>query len=623
MTARTVAADTDGPVLEVRGLTVRFSSAHGSGTPVDGVDFRVGRGDFVGVIGESGSGKSSAALAVPRLLPSGGTVAGGTVLLRGINVATLPDRRLREIRGQDVGLVFQDPMSSLNPLLSIGTHLDEALRAHGSRSRTQRRERALSLLELVGIPEPATRVAQRPHQFSGGMRQRVAIALALANDPAVLIADEPTTALDATVGAQVLDLIRRVNRELGTAVVLITHDIGVVARVCRRVAVMYGGKVVEEGATDTVLRQPRHPYTAGLLAAAPRLDSLAGSPLAAIPGRPPELGAHLTGCRFAPRCHLVRERCRTEEPSLADHMDRLVACHVTAADPAVPAAPPAPPPAPLPVTGPVGTGTEPLLEVRGLGKRFQDRTGFRRTSTTAFAGVDLTVAPGETLGLVGESGSGKSTLARTLVGLHAPSAGLLCFAGEELTADRTPVQRRRIQMVFQDPYASLHPRMRIGTALAEPLIAIGMTDRDARRRRVAELLYMVGLDEGAAERRPSQFSGGQRQRIGIARALATDPRLLICDEPVSALDVSVQAHVLNLLAELRASLGLAMIFISHDLAVVRQISHRVAVLYRGEIVETGTADEVCERPRHPYTRSLLAAAAVVPADAIPPRQETT
>ncbi|AJE84133.1 putative peptide ABC transporter, ATP-binding protein [Streptomyces albus] len=610
-------------VLDIAGLTVEFGppdgTAEGGGVAVDGIGLRVGRGDFLGIIGESGSGKSTAALAVPRLLPRGGRVTGGTVLLRGTEVGTLSERRLREIRGKEVGLVFQDPMSSLNPLLSIGAHLDEALRAHGSRSRAERRRRAAELLDLVGIPEAADRMGRRPHQFSGGQRQRVALAMALAGEPAVLIADEPTTALDATVGAQVLDLIGRVNRELGTAVVLITHDLSVVARSCRRVAVMYGGALVEQGPVDTVLNEPRHPYTAGLLAAVPRLDAPAGSPLAAVPGRPPALGEHRRGCRFAPRCHLATAGCRTEEPRLTPSRGRLVACHVTTAEPGTPAAPPAATPVAAPVLRAVGTAP-PLLEVTGLSKHY---AGPRRTRTTALSEVGLSLAPGETLGLVGESGSGKSTLARTLVGLERPSSGSLRFDGEELGAHRSARRRREIQLVFQDPYASLHPRMRIGTALAEPLRALGMDDRDRRRARVAELLRLVGLDESAAERRPADFSGGQRQRIGIARALATEPRLLLCDEPVSALDVSVQAHVLGLLAELRASLGLTMLFISHDLAVVRQISHRIAVLYRGEIVETGTADEVCARPRHPYTRSLLAAAGAVPQGPAPLAPETT
>ncbi|MEU4674680.1 ABC transporter ATP-binding protein [Amycolatopsis sp. NPDC023774] len=516
-------------VLEVRDLRIEF----GARTAVDGVDFAVRPGEVLGIIGESGSGKSSVALAALRMLPATGRVTGGAVLLRGTDIAALSENELRDLRGGEIGLVFQDPMSSLNPMLSIGRHLDEALRAHGKGSAAERRTRATELLELVGIPDPERRLRERPHRLSGGQRQRVMIALALAAEPAVLFADEPTTALDATTAVGVLALLKRVARELDTAVVLITHDIGVVAATCERVVVMRTGRVVEHGAVEDVLLRPQHPYTQGLLAAVPRLDT----PLPKLSG-----------------------------------MDR---------------------------------STEPLLEVSGLSKTYRGRHGQR---FTVLDDVSLSVRPGETLGIVGESGSGKSTLARAVAGAHAATAGALRFRGEELTTKRSAELRRAIQLVFQDPYASLHPRMRIGTALEEPLRAHGLRDRRARADRVVELLREVGLDPEVSRRRPAEFSGGQRQRIGIARALATEPDLLICDEPVSSLDVSVQARILDLLVELRERLGLTMLFISHDLAVVRQVSHRIAVLYSGSLMELGPAGALTARPLHPYTVTLLSAA---------------
>ncbi|MEU9074618.1 dipeptide ABC transporter ATP-binding protein [Kitasatospora sp. NPDC004745] len=524
-------------VLRVDDLTVAFDGS----TAVDGVGFELAAGDTLGIVGESGSGKSTTALALLRMLPPGGRITAGSVELAGRDLAALPEEELRAVRGRRIAMIFQDPMSSLNPVLTVGRQLDEALRAHGSRPRAERAARAAELLDLVGIPDAAGRLRDHPHQFSGGQRQRIMIALALAHDAEVLVADEPTTALDPTVQRQILRLLTRINRETGTALVVISHDLGVIAHTCRRLLVMRGGRVVERGDTADVLGTPRHPYTRELLAAVPRLD----------------------------------------EPSAA-------AANST-------------------------PGATPLLTVSGLGKTY----GSRRRSVTALHGVDLTLHPGETLGLVGESGSGKSTLARALVGAHQPSAGRIRFRGEE--AGRAP--HREIQMVFQDPYSSLNPRMTVGRIIAEPLIAHRLGDRERRAARVAELLTQVGLDPSAADRHPRAFSGGQRQRIGIARALAPEPSVLICDEPVSALDVSVQAQVIELLARLQRELGLAVLFIAHDLAVVRRVSHRIAVMHRGRIVETGPADRVVTAPEHPYTAELLAA---VPAlDAARPTTRST
>ncbi|WP_457028015.1 ABC transporter ATP-binding protein [Kitasatospora sp. P5_F3] len=512
-------------VLRVRDLKVEFDGVEA----VAGVGFELAAGETLGIVGESGSGKSTTALALLRMLPAGGRISGGSVELDGQDLAALPEPALRQVRGRRIAMIFQDPMSSLNPVLTVGRQLDEALRAHGTANKAERGSRAVELLDLVGIPDAARRLRDHPHQFSGGQRQRIMIALALAGDPEVLVADEPTTALDPTVQQQILRLLERINRERGTALVLISHDLGVIARTCRRVLVMHQGQVVEHGRTEDVLDRPEHPYTKRLLAAVPRLA----------------------------------------EPS-------------TAAANSTP-------------------GPEPLLTVTGLAKAY----GPRRRPVTALGGVDLVLHPGETLGLVGESGSGKSTLARALVQAHAPSAGEIRYRGEPLTRSRAA--RREIQLVFQDPYSSLNPRMTVGQILAEPLIAHRLGDAAERAERVGELLAQVGLEPDAAARHPRAFSGGQRQRIGIARALAPRPSVLICDEPVSALDVSVQAQVLDLLSGLQRELGLAILFIAHDLAVVRQVSHRIAVMHRGRIVETGPADQVVTDPQDPYTAELLAA----------------
>ncbi|MFD5419387.1 ABC transporter ATP-binding protein [Streptomyces sp. NPDC127069] len=593
-------------MLDVRGLHVEFPLGGRTAHALRGVDLSLAAGDTLGIVGESGSGKSTLALALTRMLPGGGRITDGSVLLDGQDLATASDEALRRVRGGRIGMVFQDPMASLNPVLSIGQHLDEAMRAHGRGDRRSRRRRTLELLDLVGIPDPARRIDDHPHQFSGGMRQRVMIALALADEPDVLIADEPTTALDATVQDQILTLLERLNRETGTALVLITHDIGVVARSCRRVLVMYGGTVVEDGPTDRVLADPRHPYTAGLLTAVPRLESPSGTRLRSIPGSPPDPAASTRGCAFAPRCARAEDRCREQVPVLTRASDDVrAACWVTGPKDVVIAEPtedvrsrPAP-----------DRAATPLLEVTGLRKTFpgRGRRG-RRDPLTALDGVDLVLHPGETLGIVGESGSGKSTLARTIVQVHEPTSGAVRFRGRELSGaspETSRALRREVQMVFQDPFSSLNPRMTVGQIIAEPLIAHGLGDRAQRAERVAALLRQVGLDPEAAGRHPRAFSGGQRQRIGIARALAPEPSVLICDEPVSALDVSVQAQVVNLLTDLQRDLGLALLFIAHDLAVVRQISHRIAVMHRGQVVETGPADEVCTRPAHPYTRALL------------------
>lgn len=601
------------PLLRVRDLRVTFASERGPVHAVRGVDFDLARGETLAIVGESGSGKSTTALALTRMLPDSGRVEGGTILLERpgtdgpLDLAAASEAELRRVRGARVGMVFQDPMTSLNPLLTVGRHLDEAMRAHGVTDRRERAARAVELLDSVGIPDAAKRMRDHPHQFSGGMRQRVMIALALANEPDILIADEPTTALDPTVQAQILTLLETLARERGTATLLITHNMGVVARSSARVMVLYGGRVVEQGPTADVLNAPRHPYTAGLLRAVPRLDAPYGQRLHGIPGTPPDLAAPPAGCAFAERCTSAIDRCRTEQPPLRrEARGRTVACWVT--DGAVPVAAPTVRPhtrtAPTPAA-PTPTG-EPLIRVESLGKVFRSR----RNRVVALDNVSLELHAGETLGVVGESGSGKSTLVRTLVGVHPATSGRIVFEGRDITRpSRADVRalRRRVQMVFQDPYASLNPRMTVGAIIADPLVSQGIGTPAEHRRRVGELLERVGLDASFADRHPRDFSGGQRQRIGIARALAPEPTVLICDEPVSALDVSVQAQVVNLLADLQAELGLAMVFIAHDLAVVRQISHRITVMRAGRVVETGPAEQLCAEPQHPYTQALLAA----------------
>ncbi|WP_314616062.1 ABC transporter ATP-binding protein [Streptomyces stackebrandtii] len=605
------------PLLEVQGLDVEFTTPDGGALhAVRDVSFTLRRGETLAVVGESGSGKSTTALALLRMLPGTGRISGGSVRLDGQDLATADEPALRAVRGARIGMVFQDPMTALNPVLTVGRHLDEVLRAHDGRTesgarrdRAARRARAVELLRLVGIPDAERRLDDHPHQFSGGQRQRVLIAMALAGEPDVLLADEPTTALDATVQDQILTLLGDLTRTTGTALVLITHNMGVVARACDRVLVMYGGTVVEDGPTAEVLSRPRHPYTAGLLAAVPRLSAPSGTRLTGIPGTPPDLSLPLAGCAFAARCALAEDRCHTTTPPLTAVTETVRAACLPAAERTEPLPPP-PPPARIdrPAPGAV------VLSAEGLRKTYKGRTTFTgrgSRSFTALDGVSLTLAAGETLGIVGESGSGKSTLARVLAHAHPADGGRILLDGRDVTRPgRTELHavRRRVQMVFQDPYASLNPRMTVGEIVAEPLRAFGTVAPGERAERVAELLRLVGLDPAAAGRHPRSFSGGQRQRVGIARALAPEPAVLICDEPVSALDVSVQAQIVGLLTDLQRDLGLALVFIAHDLAVVRQVSHRIAVMHEGRIVETGAADELCEHPRDPYTRALLAAA---------------
>ena len=567
------AAATAMALLDIRNLRVEFPSRRGSLVAVDDVSLAVEPGDILGVVGESGAGKSTVGNAVIGLLEPPGEMTAGEIHLAGRRIDDLEDAEKRKLRGKRIGMIFQDPLTSLNPLQTIEQQLVETIDLHLGTGEAAARRRAVDLLRQVGIPEPGLRVKQHPHQFSGGMRQRVVIALALAAQPDVIIADEPTTALDVSIQAQILDLMRALCKEENVGMVIITHDMGVIADVTDRVAVMYRGRLVEHGATEQVLGRPEHPYTRSLISAVPRPDvKLVRFPLV----------TYIEDAGETPR------NIDVERHWLGQARDFEGAGGAAAGGP--------------------------LISLESLHMRFTTRRSFLRRNRIyldAVRDVSLDIHEGEVFGLVGESGSGKSTVARMICGLHAPVAGAIRFAGTELTtlrreADLDPF-RRQMQMIFQDPYSSLNPRMRVRDIVAEPIRFHRLADgRDEVEGIVADLLEQVGLGARAATRYPHEFSGGQRQRISIARALATRPRFLICDEPTSALDVSIQAQVLNLLKDLQELLGLTMLFISHDLPVIRQMCDRVGVMQGGRLCEVKETEELFENPQHDYTRHLLA-----------------
>jgi peptide/nickel transport system ATP-binding protein len=604
---------TSGPLLQIDDLTVHFVTSHGTVRAVENLTYSVSAGEIVAIVGESGSGKSVSALAIMRLLPPGtARIKSGSITFDGRNLLNNTDEEMRQIRGRDVAMIFQEPMTSLNPVLSIGLQIKEPLLIHMGMSEEQATARAIELLTLVGITDPASRLAQFPHQLSGGMRQRVMIAIGLACNPKLLIADEPTTALDVTIQAQILELMKDLARRLNIAVIVITHNLGIVARYADRVNVMYAARLVESGPAEAVFGRPAHPYARGLLNAVPRLDRPRTSRLATIDGAPPNLLNPPDGCRFAPRCRYAAEGCKVvPTPSLVEP-GHLASCHRLAdvaalerfADHAAAShAPPAP------------DGTAAILAIKGVSKHFPISGGLfaPQKLVRAVNDVVLDIKPGETLGLVGESGCGKSTLGRLVLRLDDPTTGEIQFEGRDIAhlgkSDMVDV-RKRMQVIFQDPYSSLNPRMTVGQIIAEPMVVHGITPKQEAPARVAELLQLVGLYPYMAVRYPHELSGGQRQRVGIARALGVNPRLIVCDEAVSALDVSIQGQVINLLEDLQIKLGLTYLFIAHDLAVVRHISTKVAVMYLGRIVEYAPADELFANPKHPYTQALLAAAPV-------------
>ncbi|RNL83505.1 dipeptide ABC transporter ATP-binding protein [Halostreptopolyspora alba] len=612
------------PALEVRDLHVTFPprTAGANVRAVRGLDYQLEHGEVLGVVGESGSGKSVSSLAVMGLLPGDARVS-GSVRLNGAELLGLDDEAMSARRGSSISMVFQDPLSALTPVYTVGDQVAEAIRTHnptvGGRAAARR---AVELLDLVGIPEPGLRYRAFPHEFSGGMRQRVTIAIAVANDPDVIICDEPTTALDVTIQTQVLDVLRRAQRETGAAVVMITHDLGVLAGLVDRVLVMYAGRPVETGTVDEVYHHPRMPYTMGLLSSVPRLDETERTRLIPIRGDPPSLTDLPEGCPFSPRCPMVIDTCHQTEPGLrpaggAGHTAACVrAAEIrdhgwTGADVYPESESPATPHTPAD-----RRNRDTVLRVAGLVKHHPLTKGtvFRRRVGTVRAvdGISFDITEGETLGLVGESGCGKSTTLLEILRLRAPQSGTVVVLGRDSARvnrrERFAI-RRDVQVVFQDPMSSLDPRMRVFDIVAEPL-RTHRYPRSETRSRVSELLRLVGLDPAHAGRFPQEFSGGQRQRIGIARALALRPRLLVLDEPVSALDVSIQAGVLNLLDRLKTELGLSYLFVAHDLAVVRHIADRVAVMYLGRIVEIGATESLFSAPSHPYTQALLSAVPV-------------
>ncbi|WP_460776942.1 ABC transporter ATP-binding protein [Nocardiopsis nanhaiensis] len=652
-------AEHDEVVLRVSGLSVTFPSDDGPLPAVREVSYELRRGEALGIVGESGSGKSVTSMAIMGLLPRNAHVEGRAELL-GQNVIGLSDKEISKVRGQKIAMIFQDPLTSLNPVYTVGYQIAEAVLAHRKVGKKAAMDRALELLEIVGIPSPEQRLKQYPHELSGGMRQRVVIAIAMANDPDVIIADEPTTALDVTVQAQVLDALQAARRETGAGLVLITHDLGVVAGQVDRVGVMYAGRIVEMGAVEDVFYRPEMPYALGLLGSLPRLDGERDDRLTPILGTPPSLMDLPRGCGFAPRCPMARDLCHEEEPTLlltrengdrgaaqeGDFSAHVAACHfsselsetradelfqATAVDTegmesvaelagaeslAAEAAEELKEAAEEPSeSAGDADGAEPeiLLSATDLVKEFPIRSkGLLRRrigEVQAVSGVSLELREHETLALVGESGCGKSTTARLLLNLIKLTSGEVAYMGKPLQGlsdkQMRPL-RRDLQLVFQDPFASLDPRMTVSDIIAEPM-KIHRKGHGAAKSRVKELLELVGLNPEHGSRYPHEFSGGQRQRIGVARALSLNPKVLVLDEPVSALDVSIQAGVINLLEDLQDELGLSYLFVSHDLSVVKHIADRVAVMYLGKIVETATTEQLFRAPAHPYTQALISA----------------
>ncbi|MGH3779573.1 MAG: dipeptide ABC transporter ATP-binding protein [Pseudonocardiaceae bacterium] len=580
-------------------IALRKRTAH----PVGGVSLIVGKGESLGIVGESGCGKTMTALSIMRLLPPGGCVTRGSITRGDTDLATLDEAGMRKIRGNRIGMIFQDQMTSLNPCMTIGDQVAETVLLHREVTRAQARERAAEVLDLVGLPRAKERLDSYPHLLSGGMRQRVVIAMALACEPELLIADEPTTALDATIQKQILELIDELRSRLGMAVILVTHDLGVIAGHPDRVAVMYAGKIVETSSTRELFANPRHPYTEALFRALPEnVDS--DRRLYAIPGLPPDLSNPPQGCRFAARCAYATEECRAQEPELTGNGHPFACFHpLGAKEQATPN-----PHTPLAVA----TDASVLLEVRNLVRTFpvtsngvlQRKIG----AISAVADVSFTVHTGETFGLVGESGCGKSTIGRLLVAADTPTSGSITFDGAEISGKSNRElrkYRRDFQLMFQDPYASLDPRMRVRSILREPLAIQHRGSAVEQEKAITKLLDEVGLAGAALDKYPHEFSGGQRQRIGLARALALRPKLIVADEPVSALDVSVQAQILNLMRELQREHQLTYVFISHDLSVVRYVSTTIGVMYLGKLVEIGLAEQVYTSPAHPYTRGLI------------------
>jgi peptide/nickel transport system ATP-binding protein len=601
-------------LLEVADLNVTFDTGDVRVAAVRGTSYRIDPGEVVAIVGESGSGKTTAAMAVVGLLPEHADVS-GSVRLNGEELLGLSDQAMSRIRGKSIGTVFQDPMSALTPVYTVGDQIAEAIKIHNREiTRTGARKRAVELLELVGIVQPESRATAFPHELSGGERQRVVIAIAIANDPDLLICDEPTTALDVTVQAQILDVLRTARDVTGAGVLIITHDLGVVSEFADRALVMYAGRPVEIAAVEELYRDRRMPYTAGLLGSVPRLDSPQGTRLVPIPGSAPRMTSLPDACQFAPRCPLAISECRSAEPALASVGEGHWAACIRTDQVAGRSAADIYHVSTHPVSDEGAVADPPVvLQVTDLAKTYPLTKGVvlrrRVGEVRAVDGVSFTLEQGRTLGIVGESGSGKSTTLSQILELAPPQAGAIQILGSDVAAlDRAARRKLRteLQVVFQDPVASLDPRLPVFDVIAEPLVTNGF-DRRRSEERVAELLDIVGLNHSDASRYPAEFSGGQKQRIGIARALALQPKILALDEPVSALDVSIQAGIINLLLDLQKRFGLSYLFVSHDLSVVKLLAHKVAVMYRGKIVEQGDGEQVFTNPQHEYTQRLLAA----------------
>ncbi len=609
------------PLLLIESLRVEFPTRHETLVAIDDLSLHIDPGEVLGVVGESGAGKSMTGNAIIGLLEPPGRIAGGEIIFDGRRIDNLSEAEIRKIRGRHIGAIFQDPLTSLNPLHTVGRQITDTIVAHLPLTPRQARRRALELLSEVGIPAAAERIDHYPHQFSGGMRQRVVIALALCADPKLVIADEPTTALDVSIQAQIIVLLKRLCSQHGSAVMLITHDMGVIAETADRVAVMYAGRIAEIGPVSDVIHQARMPYTIGLMGSIPSVGEEVDR-LVQIDGSMPRLNEIPAGCSYHPRCPRAFDRCSAERPELAAAGRSRVACWLYEENPT--ALDRTPPPQAVKTTlrterRPAGPSARPLIEASGLVQHFDispplltrilERSG--RQVVRAVDGLEITINRGETFGLVGESGCGKSTAARTIVGLYEATAGTISYDGASLSTrkERRSNQsyQHKIQMIFQDPHASLNPRWRVRDIVAESIPDILRASKGGVARRVDELLRLVGLSPSDGDKYPHEFSGGQRQRISIARALGGEPEFLVCDEPTSALDVSVQAQILNLIADLQRELGLTYLFISHDLAVVHHISTRVGVMYLGRIVEWAPSRQLFGQPLHPYTRMLLEA----------------
>jgi peptide/nickel transport system ATP-binding protein len=591
-------------VLEIEDLSTHIQLSRSVVQAVGNVDLYLERGETLGLVGESGCGKTMTGLSIMGLLPPGGHVVGGSIKLEGRELVGLPQQQLRRIRGNEIAMIFQDSLTSLNPTKNIGYQVAEPVRLHRGVGEDEAIARAEEVLGLVGLPQPKERLSDYPHQLSGGQRQRVMIAIALACDPKVLIADEPTTALDVTIQAQILSLLDDLKRELGMSILLITHDMGVVAGRADRVNVMYAGRMVEASETGSIFRGMRHPYTQGLLASIPRLDQDNTQRLHSIPGLPPDLAQPPPGCRFHPRCPRASDKCRVDEPPLDGTPGHVFACWH-------PVDGPLPRLSAQPREAAAVRDFEALLRMEHLVKEFPVTSGILQRkvgSVKAVSDVSFNVGVGETFGLVGESGCGKTTIGRMIVGLEPPTAGKIFLRGTAISSLRGRELRRRrrdLQMMFQDPYASLDPRMKVGAILREPLVVQGIGTRREQDARAYELLAEVGLPKNATERYPHEFSGGQRQRLGLARALILNPQVIVADEPVSALDVSIRSQVLNLMKRLQQTHQLTYVVISHDLAVVKYMADRIGVMYLGKLVELGSGDDIYERAAHPYTAGLV------------------